>query len=100
MLILPIETEDHSHDALIIVLEKDNLDRMKQADPAEVDLRKSGKTLVNPVVMVCYEEEQAKLTMVHQGNLEAIIKHLQRGWRFSPDKGDHDRGLESIKDQN
>jgi hypothetical protein len=39
MIILPIETEGHEQDALVIVLDADGFARMKEADPAEVVLR-------------------------------------------------------------
>lgn len=101
MMILPIETEGHTHDALIIILGPDNLERMKVADPAEVVLRKTGKRLVNPTVQVCYEEDQTALTrLLHGGDLGAILKHLTRGFEFRPAKGDHDRGPESLRESN
>lgn len=69
MLILPIETTDHTKDALIIILKPDNLVRMQEGDPGEIELK-------------------------------AIIKYLKRGWKFHPELGDHDRGPESLKNQN
>ena len=99
MILLPIESPDHSEDALIVVLEADNLERLKQADPAEIHLRQTGKRLVNPSVLICYEAESPELTAVLQsGNLKKIIAHLQRGWKFRPEKGDHDRGSERLSD--
>ena len=101
MMMLPIETENHSHDAIILILGKDNLERMKAGDPAEAELRKTGRHLVNPTIMVCYEEQSPAFTqLLNRGDLKAIIEHLQRGWKFRPERGDHDRGPESLKSQN
>lgn len=99
MIILPIETADHEHDAIIVVLDPANIERMKMADPAEVVLQQIGKQLVNPTIMICLERPSKEWTRILQsGDLKAIIKFLQRGWKFRPDKGDHDRGPERFAD--
>lgn len=101
MIIIPLETDFHRHDALIVVLGPDNLERMKQGDPAEVQLkqlRQAGKHLVDPALVLCYEVPSPEL--IQQGDLVAVIKHLQRSWQFRPEKGDHDRGPEPIKNLN
>lgn len=101
MIILPIESDDHEHDALIVILHDDSLERMTKADPAEIVLRQTGKKLVNPTILICHEKDSPKLTqLLNSGDLYAIVKHLQRGWKFQPERGDHDRGPESLKDQN
>jgi hypothetical protein len=100
MLILPVQTPDHKDDALIVVLGPDNLERMKEGDPAEVQLsqiRGAGKDLVDPAILLCYEEPSPALNqLIQRGNLSAILKHLQRGWKFRPQAGDHDRGPERL----
>ena len=104
MFVLPIKTEGHKRDALIIVLGPENLERMKQGDPAELQLkqlRQAGKELVDPAILLCYEEPSPTLNrLIQGGDITAVIKYLQRGWKYRPDAGDHDRGPESIKDQN
>lgn len=93
MLILPIETPNHAADALVIVLGDDSLERMAEADPAEVILRQSGRTLVNPTVLVCHKKESPEFTRLLQSrDLPKILDHLRRGFRFRPEKGDHDHG--------
>ncbi len=101
MILLPIETVDHKKDAIFVVLDNKNLDRMKVGDPAEVELRRAGKTLINPTIVICYEELTPKFNrLIQSGNLKAIIKYLKRGWKFMPEAGDHDRGPESIHENN
>lgn len=101
MLLIPIETPNHAHDAVIVVLNAGNLTRMAEADPVEIELRKCGRNLVNPTIVICHEEESRTLTRLIQGHdVDKIIAHLQRGWKFRPDRGDHDRGPESIRDGN
>ena len=101
MIMIPIESKDHEHDALIIVLDKDNLSRMQQADPPEIELRRCGKTLINPAICVCYQDPSPEWNRIVQGgNLAGMIEYLQRGWKFRPEQGDHDRGPESVKGKN
>lgn len=101
MLMLPIETRSHVNDMLIIVLDSVNIQRLREADPAEIDTKVCGKQLVNPTVMVCYEEPTPQFNRLMQGNdIKAILEYLGRGWKFQPDKGDHDRGPESIAKAN
>jgi hypothetical protein len=84
---------------LIIILEPQNVERMKRADP--VTIERYGPALVNPAVMVCYEEPGGELSrLVHGGDVGAIIKHLTRGFEFRPDLGDHDRGPEPLRQRN
>ena len=101
MMMIPLETEGHEHDALILILSKNNVERLRQADPVEVNLSETGYRLVNPTIMVCYEEDEPALTrLLHAGDLKAIIKHLQRGWKFRLEEGDHDRGPERLNESN
>lgn len=89
MLVLPIETPDHGDDCLIVVLGTDNVERMAEHDPAEIDWRASGRTLVNPRILLCYEKDQAALMRALATNdLRKFVKYLSRGFRDRPDKGD------------
>lgn len=100
MLIFPIQTENHASDMLLIVLDPANLERMKAADPAEVQmaqLRKAGHLLLQPIIHICYEENTPEWRkLVQSGDIKAILRFLGRGWKFRPEAGDHDRGPESI----
>lgn len=99
MILLPIETEGHKEDAVIIVLDPSQIERLNMADPAEVVLRQTGKHLVNPTIQICLERPSKEWTRILQsGDLKAILKFLGRGFKFRPDKGDHDRGPESLRD--
>lgn len=104
MIILPIETEGHRHDALIVILAPDNLARMKQGDPAEVKLsnvRKAGKQLKDPAIYICYEEPSPKFNrLIQSGDLRTFLEYLQRGWKFRPKLGDNDAGPRGIHEGN
>ena len=93
MILIPVETVNHKHDSLIVILGPDDLDRMRQADPAEIKLRETPATLVNPLIMICCEGDDPKLQkLLEQKDLDAIVEHLQRGWKYRPDRGDNDAG--------
>jgi hypothetical protein len=97
MKVLPIETVDHSTDALILILDKTSIDRMATADPAQIDLKKLGCHLVNPIVFVCHEEDSPKLNaLLTGGDLKAICEYLTRGFHYRPDLGDSDDGAKLL----
>ena len=101
MLIIPIQSQSHERDAIIIVLGRENVQRLEKSDPLEVKCSETGRVLANPVIMIAYEDETPEFKQVVQsGDLGKIISFLQRGWKFRPDSGDHDRGLENIKEMN
>lgn len=88
---IPVQTPGHRADLLVIVLGPSNLARMRNADPTQVECAKTGKLLVNPTVIVAYEEpsEEWKAALA-SGDLATIGKFLERGFAFKPHLGDHD----------
>lgn len=97
VLILPIETISHTSDVLIVVLEDDNLERMAKADPAEIKLTETGRTLVNPRILLCHEKVTPELIKILKTkDVRVICEYLQRGFEFRPDKGDHDDGPQKM----
>jgi hypothetical protein len=76
---------------LFIVIEKDNLDRMKKADPITLESIKSGGILGQPKypkdfsLLVAYEEEGDELyKLVQKGDAFEILRFLERGRVFDP----------------
>jgi len=101
MILIPIKSEDHKHDMLIVILNKANVDRMKVSDPAEIQLSQLKIPLVLPTIMIAYEDSSPEFSRIVQGgNVRKIIEFLQRGWEFKPEKGDNDNGPQSIKEIN
>ena len=99
MIILPIETTDHKRDAVIVVLDPNNLERLNVADPAEIILRQCGKNLINPTIMICFEKPAKEFSaIINSGDLKAIIKFLHRGWKVEPE--DHDNGPQKLSELN
>lgn len=99
MILIPIQSPDHKEDALVIILDATNIDRMNVADHAEILLRECGRNLVNPAILLCYEEPTPKMMgFVNSRDVKGLIKYLRRGFEFCPEKGDHDNGPRKIGD--
>jgi hypothetical protein len=100
MIVIPIVTQSHTNDALLVVIDALNLERMKAADPAEVTLNGREHYLVNPRVLICYEEITPEFkAIIDTRDLDKIIAHLRRGFTFRPDLGDHDLGPQPLAQQ-
>ena len=101
MLVIPIELKDGGYD-LMIVLEADNLSRMRENDPAIVELDKlvgpwQGRELREIHIVAPTAEDLVKaITMAKERKLIAALKFLERGWLFRPEQGDHNQPYQII----
>jgi len=101
MIIVPMASANHKNDRLVIILDKTNVERMKGADPAQIICKEFPIGLVNPSIMVCYEEDSPKLNqLINSGDIEGLLEFVNRGFKFRPDLGDSDRGPKSLYEQN
>lgn len=99
MLLLPVKNPN-GRDWLIVVLGSTNVERMRRADPVQIE-NFGGTVLINPKVMICYEDSSPELNrLVQSGDVAKLVEHLTRGFEYRPDLGDHDNGPQSIKDSN
>lgn len=99
MLMMPI-SNPKGRDAVVIVLDPSNIERLKKHDPVEI-LSFGGKVLHNPRIFICYEEDSPELNrLVQSGDHGKLLDFLGRGFEFHPELGDHDRGPESVHGQN
>ena len=75
---------------LMVVIEKDNLDRMKKADPITLESTISGGLLPVPrypfnfSVLIAYEEDQDEMYRRIRENQMDFLKWLERGRVFIP----------------
>jgi len=73
---------------LVVVIEKDNLDRMRTGDPATLESISKGGILPPPIyplnlsMLVAYEEDETELYIKAQGDKLKFLEWLQRGWKF------------------
>lgn len=83
MLMIPVETVNHDRDFVLVIMDKSSVDRMLEHDPAEIELSRGGGHLVNPRILLCYEEDPGKLNkFMHIKDLTGMLDYLQRGWKF------------------
>jgi hypothetical protein len=91
VIFIPVESRGHTKDALIVIIDAPDFERLKVANPMECFTGQLGVYLVNPQMpqmLICYEEMNAELEMLlRDGNVNAIVRHLQRGWKFESDAG-------------
>jgi hypothetical protein len=101
MICIPIESADHKSDLLVIILEESSIERMRRADPFQVDCADFDKHLVNPRICICLEHDRNKLArFINSNDMRGLSEWLTRGFEYRPDLGDHDEGPRRIDQMN
>lgn len=101
MMSIPIRRSAHTFD-LVIILECDNVDRMRAQDPCEVDIGKfpamyHSMRIQGVLVAYATPEESIQISvMAGRQDVESIMKLLLRGWKFQPELGDQDGPYETL----
>lgn len=103
MIVIPARVE--GKDMLIVILKSENVDRMKQANPVQFDVeamvQQTGRSISNPAVIICCEDESPELNrLIQGGNFKGLAKFLSRGFKYQPEKGDHDHGPRRLGSNN
>lgn len=94
MTIIPAQSGAKTYQ-LFVVLEDENLERIKQHDAAQVrpNLGNIWDALTLTDVWLCYisKEEQPEFRqLIEERNFAAVIKLLMAGWKHRPELGDSD----------
>jgi hypothetical protein len=82
--------------SIFVLLGDENIERIKEYDPAEVTLNKLPEPWVHMKVkdvVIGYATDAESLELVSCRDSESrqeALKRLMRGWKFRPDKGDND----------
>jgi hypothetical protein len=91
MIAAMLNIDEKQQSIVIVVIEADNLARMKQADPITLASIKAGGVLVAPrypanlSLLIAYEEDDAELYRIaRSSNTLDLIEYLERGWEFKP----------------
>lgn len=100
MLMLPISYEGKLK--LLIILEDDNLQRIKEHDCAEVIWAQLGQFAnLRPSTISIGYANPAEMKQIHAwaqaGNIRDCIKLVTEGFKFRPEAGDHDFGPVSLR---
>jgi len=85
---------------ILIVLGSDNVERIKEHDPVEVEWDKLpfGKTPPR-IIGITYASDTEMTQMeqlARQGKTREAVAMAVSGWRYRPEMGDHDRGYEQF----
>jgi hypothetical protein len=104
MLSLPFKISDTEID-LYVILENDNIERIKKYDPAEVVRTNLGPmskfAIRNVVIMYASKADLATvMPMFENGEPKEALMYLSRGWQYRPESGDHDGKYESLLKRN
>lgn len=95
MLVLPFKISETEY-SLFVAFGKENLDRIAQYDPAEINLRHFGdkwNALQLKDIIITYATEpevETFLATCREGNPKEAMRHLTRGFKFKPEAGDAD----------
>lgn len=92
MMAVPVNFHDRQYSVFLLIIEKENLDRMKQADPITLEAVSRGGQVLSQIaypancsIIVAYEEDDTELyRLVRAGDALALVKYVLRGERFDP----------------
>lgn len=86
MLIIPIPTKNHAKDTLLIIIESNDLDKMKGGSPLGIEMPdlvlKTAQMIHQPTILVCYEDEDGMKKVdgfIKSNDVVGCLKYLQRG---------------------
>jgi hypothetical protein len=95
MLLIPFEVGGGEF-SVFVVLEGENLERMKANDPAQINVWKMGEPfarlkLRDVMITSPSADDVAKaLVLIRGGQPRKAMEFLSRGFKYQPDRGDSD----------
>lgn len=95
MIMTVINFPERERSLILIILERDNLDRMKVADPVTLETKALGGVLDPPpayphrlTLIIAYEEDDAELyRMATHPDRTELLNYVKRGIKFLPQDG-------------
>jgi hypothetical protein len=103
MLVIPF-TISATEYSIFVILQEDNLDRMKAYDPAEVVVTKIAASseiakarLLHDVVIGYATDAEVKALISPGADIGVLLKNLSRGFRFRPEVGDSDDPYRKVR---
>lgn len=88
MIVAMVNVDELQESVLIVVIERDNLERMRTGDPATLESISKGGILVPPryplalSMLVAYEEDDAELYRQAKGPPLEFLRWLERERKF------------------
>jgi hypothetical protein len=103
MICIPFTVKPGIYD-IMVVLEQENIDRIKEYDPAMIpldDFPEPFKSMQLSEVHITFgnKEDLAFCMAQEQGpaGLKIVLEHLTRGWKYKPEQGDNDQGPQQVR---
>lgn len=100
MFVIPFQVNATEY-SIFVALQDDSLARMKEYDPAEVNLNKLGfEKLKLKDVIIGYATDadfQECMKLANGGDVRILLRRLSRGFLFRPEAGDYDGPPLSLK---
>lgn len=93
MLAIPLQTGPQQFQ-LAVILEQENIDRVMEYDPAEIDIAKLALPWrlwhCHRVVLFFATAEEVVEIRNNPGSVLKLLQRLGRGFKYQPRAGDHD----------
>lgn len=99
MMTVPLQI-DAVHFDLFVILEDENIERIKNYDPAELVGKSLGSPWIylrirNVIILYATADETRRLSeCANKPATVDMLRHLSRGWEHRPDKGDSDESYQ------
>jgi len=96
---LIISTKKKGKRVALVVIGPDNVERMQEKDPLEIELyRMPFSEPVSVVGMVIASDAELVQIeqLLRQGKVDEAIERATSGWEYRPDLGDHDLGPQKM----
>jgi len=103
-LILMKPGEEPGRRDVLIVLGPENIERIKEKDPFQLDCETDlpvqlGKFVLG-VIQISYATDAEMMQMAQlarQGKVDEAVKLATSGWKYRPQSGDHDLGAQLFR---
>jgi hypothetical protein len=104
MHVIPFRVSNSQY-SIVVVLQDENLSRIKEYDPAEVTLDKMGSPwnqlrLKDVIITYATDAEMMKvMRLMASGDVRKGLQLIARGFKFKPAEGDHDGPYLTMRDE-
>ena len=96
---LIISTKKKWKRIVLVIIGPDNIERMQEKDPLEIELYRL--PFAEPIsvigVVVASDAELTQIEqLLRQGKVDEAIERATSGWQYRPEMGDHDLGPQKM----
>jgi hypothetical protein len=98
-ILLQAENNDGTRNIMIILV-GDNIERIQEKDPVSIGCDQPPfSNMIVKAIGISYATEAELMhyeQLCRQGKTHEVVRLATAGWKFRPEKGDHDRGAEPL----